>query len=216
MTDLEIQNSRTMSAETQNMTEDTCSVQPDRADAERFLKALEGDEQRHDSESGKSFSSKEDLTALHQQEGDSSPLSLQGTEQSLRNMSNPLDGLFSMKTAHPETPHSVDRSQLEQLVDRILVSSPEQGGHEIRLSLNSTVLKDTEVILTRNLDGRLSVTLQTPDTSSFQTLVSARGELQSLLEEQEDSPVQVTVDQDSSDEYNDTRRRSRGYQEQEF
>ena len=115
------------------------------------------------------------------------------------------------QAAAPAPANAADHPQLEKIVERILVSAPDQGGQEVRITLSSQALQGTDIILHRNVTGELSVTLQTGDPRSFQTLVASQGELKQLLETQEKGEVRVTVAGDTPQEQNDSNRRSRGY-----
>lgn len=97
---------------------------------------------------------------------------------------------------------------LNALVSRILVSSPEKGSTEVRLTLSDAALRGTEVTLLRDAAGMLSVKIVAADPRAFQTLVASRGDLVSALEAQESEGVSVVME-DGSDA-NDTRQRSRG------
>ena len=177
----------------------------DRESADLFLRKMEEkDAGRHDMESG--GTKHEDREDFQSQ---SSPLS---------GMTSPLESLFSGRmeqasAAASPAPAGVDDAELAQLVERILVSTPESGGHEVRLSLGNHTLPDTEIVLQRDMNGMLSVTLSSSNASSFQTLVSAQGTLQTMLENMEKNEVRVTVTSDTGREENDTGRRSRGYME---
>ena len=184
----------------------------DREAADRFLKSLEGGKSgRHDLESGGTKGANNEEQPLRADE----PSVPSG-------MTSPLESLFAgrMEQAAPtaaptESTESPDMTELETLVERILVSTPEQGGHEVRLSLGSHALPDTEITLQRDMDGRLFVTLSSSDASSFQTLVSAHDSLKSMLEKLENGSVRVMVTQDSGREENDSGRRSRTYMTEE-
>lgn len=97
---------------------------------------------------------------------------------------------------------------LNAFVSRILVSSPEKGSTEVRLTLSDAALRGTEVTLLRDAAGMLSVKIVAADPRAFQTLVASRGDLVSALEAQESAGVSVVME-DGSDA-NDTRQRSRG------
>lgn len=170
--------------------------------ADLFMKTLEeGKNSRHDLESG---------GTKHE---DSAPDA--DVPSPLSGMTNPLESLFAgrMEETAPAAPVSQmpDQAELEKLVERILVSTPEEGGHEVRISLGSHALPDTEITLHRNADGMLSVTLSSSDASSFQTLVSAQDSLRSMLERLENGSVRVEVTQEGGREENDASRRSRTY-----
>ena len=141
---------------------------------------------------------------------------------SMGSMSNPLENLFSQRmpvqaeAAPPQ--HEAPGMDIEKLVDRILVSSPEAGGHEVRLTLENHVLPHTTIMIRRDNDGMLSVTLTSTDASSFQTLVSAQGSLKSMLDSMEKNDVRVVVSQTAENgrEENDTGKRSRGYMQEDI
>lgn len=133
----------------------------------------------------------------------------------------PFASLFSMGAGSSNTPVSeagsvappLSPEALEALVDRILVSSAEMGRAEVRLTLRDSVLGGTEIVLSRSIDGQLTVSLHCTSESSFQTLVASQMELKGRLEDFENRSVQVSVDIDR--EGSDADRRSRGYFEQE-
>lgn len=105
-----------------------------------------------------------------------------------------------------------DVQALESLVSRILVSTPERGGTEVRLTLSDPSLKGTEVSVIRDAGGALTVKISAGDPSAFQTLVSSRGELVSALETQEKLPVTVELSdrKDGRGEDDNPGRRSKG------
>lgn len=105
-------------------------------------------------------------------------------------------------------PSGFPDGDLEALVSRILVSSPEKGSTEVRLTLSDAALRGTEVTLLRDAAGALSVKIVAADPRAFQTLVASRGDLVSALEAQE--PEGVTVVMEDGAGANDTRQRSRG------
>ena len=129
-----------------------------------------------------------------------------------------LSSLFSMAITFNdvEGPATVaaplamlSEEDLNMLVERILVSAADNGTQEVRLILNERVLAGTEIILSRDISGQLSVTLHCTDVNTFQTLVASQFDLKQMLESRETSSVQVAVDihQDG----NDAERRSQGY-----
>ena len=100
---------------------------------------------------------------------------------------------------------------VDKLVDRILVSEPKPGNQaEVRIQLNDTALRDTEIILNRGADGLLSVRLVTDNASSMQTLVAAQQSLKEQLEKHGPAAVQVTSPGESRSGDNDSNRRSQG------
>ena len=183
---------------------------PDTEATDRFLKALEEKPDRHDMESGQSRKE-----AMDNDGPEETPRNVQ---PQLSGMTSPLDSLFSgrMEQVPALAAQMQDTAEIEQLVERILVSTPEKGGHEVRISLGSQTLPGTEIVLQRGVDGMLSVTVNCTDGSSFQTLVAAQDTLQSRLSQMENADVRVVVTQDSDREENDSGRRSRGYMEEDF
>ncbi len=99
---------------------------------------------------------------------------------------------------------------LETLVSRILVSRPESGKTEVRLQIQDAVLKNTEITLARDAGGQLTVRIHTNDAAAFQTIVSARAELEARLSGRETLPVLVELQKETDREENDARRESRG------
>ena len=110
----------------------------------------------------------------------------------------------------------LDPDSLNNLVSRILVNSPESGRAEVRLMLNDNVLRGTEISISRDLSGQLSVQISCKDPSSFQTLVASRNDLQQTLEQQERQTVNVTMTDSTDAGENDTRQRSRGLDTDEY
>ncbi|MBR5882581.1 MAG: hypothetical protein IKY97_03770 [Mailhella sp.] len=138
----------------------------------------------------------------------------------------PFTSLFSMGAAIPSSPAAetgpvyppLPPEALESLVDRILVSSAECGRTEcgraeVRLTVSDRVLSGTEIIIKRDMDGQLVVSLHCTNEASFQTLVASQTDLAARLEDFENRSVQVSVDIDR--ERGDADRRSRGYIEQD-
>ena len=110
----------------------------------------------------------------------------------------------------------LDPDSLNNLVSHILVNSPESGRAEVRLMLNDNVLRGTEISISRDLNGQLSVQISCKDPSSFQTLVASRNDLQQTLEQQERQTVNVTMTDSTDAGENDTRQRSRGLDTDEY
>lgn len=113
--------------------------------------------------------------------------------------------------AAPTQGAMTDGEALEALVSRILVSTPDKGGSEVRLILSDTAFRGTEVSIMRDTTGALTVKIVSSDPSAFQTLVSSRNELLSALQAEEKAPVTVSMEEDKGDANdNDSQRRSRG------
>jgi type III secretion system needle length determinant len=100
---------------------------------------------------------------------------------------------------------------VENLLRQILVSPPDSAHDpEVRLLVQDALLPDTEIRLTRGVDGLLTVTLATGRDDAFQTLVTAQDALRQRLNAHEPQGVRLTVldtraDADTGDG------RSRGY-----
>lgn len=115
------------------------------------------------------------------------------------------------QTAGASAPDGVATNEaLETLVSRILVSRPESGKTEVRLQIQDAVLKNTEITLARDAGGQLTVRIHTNDAAAFQTIVSARAELEARLSGRETLPVLVELQKETDREENDARRESRG------
>ena len=113
-------------------------------------------------------------------------------------------------TAAPAPAQGLEAIDLNELVTRILVNTPERGATEVRMTLQDNVLKGTEISIVRGNDGLLTVRLVTDNPASFQTLVAARYDLQAILQQQEGRPVSVVMLDETEREKNDSRRRSKG------
>lgn len=109
----------------------------------------------------------------------------------------------------PADPADMDRLT-SSLVERILVSTPESGGNEVRILLGDA-LPGTEIRMTRGPDGMLTVDLVTDDANSFQTLVAARTELKTRLDQLEKGGVRVEVTDNARQDDGNADRRSAGY-----
>ena len=78
------------------------------------------------------------------------------------------------------------------------------------------MLRGTEIAITRDLTGQLSVQILCKDPSSFQTLVASRNDLQQILQSEERQPVNISMSQEAGAEENDSRQRSRGLETDEY
>ena len=76
--------------------------------------------------------------------------------------------------------------------------------------IQDAVLKNTEITLARDAGGQLTVRIHTNDAAAFQTIVSARAELEARLSGRETLPVLVELQKETDREENDARRESRG------
>jgi len=100
---------------------------------------------------------------------------------------------------------------LENLVDRILASSPGELESEVRIILKNHVLDGTEILLQRNSDGMLSIHFLSTNAAAFQTLAASQADLKSLLERYESQEVKISMELDNRQGENDSNQRSRGY-----
>ena len=211
--------------------ENSSLASPDDRLSEFFRKTMEERPGRHDLESGRS--KKDDrLSGLFSRSTEKKPERCghdggstkgegrensgeapQSATLSMAGMTSPLDSLFSgrMEQAAPATATVPDGPNLEKLVERILVSTPEKGGHEVRLSLGGRDFQGTEIVLLRGVDGMLQVSIRCTEPSAFQTMVAAQDTLRAELERMEKADVHVHVSRETGREENDTGRRSRGY-----
>jgi type III secretion system needle length determinant len=113
--------------------------------------------------------------------------------------------------ASSETNSSVELA--EKLVARVLVSEPTAGSQEARLMVDPSLLPDTEIRLTRGLDGFLNVTVLTSDPGSMQALVQARNDLERALQKTEGASFRLELTENSGQTEAETGqpdRRSRG------
>lgn len=124
-------------------------------------------------------------------------------------MPSPLESLFAGRIEEAPAAQPILTSvELEALVERILVSTPESGVNEVRLALGGERLKGTEVVIRRDALGQLSVQLHANEAAAFQALSASQAELRQRLEDHESAEVSVTIAYGHSG--NDTERRSRG------
>jgi len=123
---------------------------------------------------------------------------------------NGADGAQAAAQASaPAGPADMD-GLTSSLVERILVSTPESGGNEVRILLGDA-LPGTEIRMTRGPDGMLMVDLATDDANSFQTLVAARADLKARLDQLEKGGVRVEVTDSARPDDGNADRRSAGY-----
>lgn len=94
------------------------------------------------------------------------------------------------------------------IVDRILVADSSLGqGSEVRLLLGASVapLDGVEITLRRNLEGMLAVELNSQNHKQFQKLVELRPALVEALEEHEQSPVTIILNNQGDHSQNEQR-----------
>lgn len=175
------------------------SADPDSVDI--FLRALEGKERGDGSEIGAGTHGHGEGAALP-----------------LPDIACPLDSLFAGRMDSVSSvlvPAALSEIDMDALVERILVSAPEAGSQEVRITLAGSTLGGTEIVLQRDSLGQLAVILLTTDDAVFQTLVAAQHELKQRLDDVESHAVRVNVDM-GGEERNDHERRSRGFMDQEY
>lgn len=134
-----------------------------------------------------------------------------------------MESLFGqrMATADATASATLDEAgtmgdMVDTLVERILVSEPDTGNPEVRITLGDGVLSGTELSLSRAPDGQLFVRLFCSEFAAFQTAVGARDALRAALERSgENVRVEVTRSGGSDDagggNEGDSRRRSAMY-----
>lgn len=131
--------------------------------------------------------------------------------------SSPFEGIFQNpfavikdqpKITETAPQQNTDAEITEKMIERILVSDPKDGDQEIRIKLNESILKDTEIHIKRLNDGSLQISLNSNNANSLQTLVAQQYELKTRLEQIENASVSVEVNTESQD--NDTEQQSRG------
>lgn len=166
---------------------------------ESFEKALQGIAGEHDLETGALKNAPSEASAASQSAAGLSSLfaDFSGFAQAV-----------APQGAVTEAPMS--DNALESLVSRILVSSPDEAPSQVRITLNDNVLRSTEIVLTRDLSGALSVLVDCRDRASFQTLVASRNALVEALEAHEKGAVCVQMSDSTESDEGDTSRRSRG------
>ena len=115
----------------------------------------------------------------------------------------------------PQEAPMLNAQEVQQIADRILVSAPESGAQEVRITPNSNLLPGTEIVVARDANGMLQVSVKTTDPAAFQTLVGAQGDLKDALQSRETQAVRVVIASDEAGAGdNDSRRRSAGLFEQ--
>ena len=144
---------------------------------------------------------------------------------SLPPINGPLDGLLGTQMAGKEgappemgpvnADLHIENEIIQKCVERILVSRPEDGASEVRIQMGRDILPETEICLSRGVDGQLSVHMYTANESSFQSMVAMRNDLLNNLEQQEGDAVRVEISFQDNAETGDMNRRSRGYIQQD-
>ncbi len=93
---------------------------------------------------------------------------------------------------------AMDRSELSQLcqslVDKILVSQPRlDGAHQVMLALNNSVLANTNITLTRDVNGMLFVNIVSSDPMSYKKLCATKDMLEAELDSHEKNAFRVEI-----------------------
>lgn len=118
--------------------------------------------------------------------------------QLMSNTQNTAVNQNDLNIAITDSPNSsVQDTQkiINELVERILISDQNTNGSQeviIKLGQNS-VLEGTEIILTRSLDGSLSVLINPKDRDQFKTLIEAKQDLEFSLQKHEKGMINVTI-----------------------
>lgn len=124
-------------------------------------------------------------------------------------MGSPLESLFAGRIEQAVAAQPLlSEVELEALVERILVSTPESGGNEVRLTLGGDLLKGTEIVIQRDALGQLSVQLHASEAAAFRALTASQAELRDRLEVHEAAEVHVAIAYEHSG--NSAEHRSRG------
>ena len=161
-----------------------------------------------------------EMKSLSEATSKSSEPSIDSLFKDFAAMAAQMDGLTSpmpqVTEVQAKSAAGLDAIDLNELVSRILVNTPESGKAEVRLTLQDNVLRGTEISIARDNDGLLTVRIVTDNATSFQTLVASRNDLQAILQQQEGRIiVNVEMLDESDSEQNDSRRRSKGLYDDE-
>lgn len=118
-----------------------------------------------------------------------------------------MESLFGQRMATADAVSASGASEeatigdmVDTLVERILVSEPDTGNPEVRITLGEGALAGTELSLSRAPDGQLFVRLSCSEFAAFQTAVGAQDSLRAALERSgENVRVEVTRSGGSDD-----------------
>ena len=155
---------------------------------------------RHDMESGKAIRNDEEPTAKLPVSEPSVPFAAPAFQMKTT-ASDPISAPPGSDVASP-----LNGEVLDRLVTRLLVSSPESGAPAVRLILSDTsVLRGTDITLTRLDDGTLSVSLINDDPALYPSLAAAQARLSAQLTASEKRPVFISIRRSDEDETPDTR-----------
>lgn len=176
---------------------ETCAGRADAETVERFKQLM------NDSQAGSH--------ALFQDDASQS----QQSAASLFQMPESFCLQFSEQVENVSQASPLSDVDLEMLVERILVSTPESGVQEVRLTLGGELLNGTEIVIRRDALGQISVQLHAHDAAAFQSLVASQNELSHALKARLADPVSVSVAYEGQPSGNDAERRSKGYYPQD-
>ncbi len=175
----------------------------------------------------KTNSQDDDLYKLLKQNRD---MSLEADKQLLDTNDNSFDApspnslyssLFSGQnlgqSANVDATQALQKSELssdmvQELANRILVATNNDGSQEVRISLADKALAGTEVSIIKATDGQLTVRFDTTNPYSFQSLVSAQDTLKSALENQ-NANVRIEVNSGEQGSEQNPHGESRGKQQ---
>ncbi len=102
--------------------------------------------------------------------------------------------------------------KITKLAENILVSKADSKQQEVRITVNNDILAQTEIVINRDTDGGLLVSLVTDNDSSWQTLVQGQHDLRTLLVKTENNvTVRVQSMAENQSESNDAQKRSRSF-----
>ncbi len=82
----------------------------------------------------------------------------------------------------------------QALVDKILVSQPRlDGAHQVMLQLNESVLPNTDITLTRDINGMLFVNIVSSDPMAYKKLMATKDVLEAELDSHEENSFRVEL-----------------------
>ncbi len=120
------------------------------------------------------------------------------------NQSSATNANYTVQASNNVDRPQFDATKIQELADRILVATHNDGSKEVRLTLSDKALAGTEIIINKSVDNILTVRFETSNANSFQTLVAAQDALKSTLETQ-NSNVRVEVTQQRHDPQGESR-----------
>ncbi len=82
----------------------------------------------------------------------------------------------------------------QALVDKILVSQSRlDGAHQVMLQLNESVLPNTDITLTRDINGMLFVNIVSSDPMAYKKLMATKDVLEAELDSHEENSFRVEL-----------------------